>query len=158
MIGFRANGSVVEVTLSASEVAVLTRLDELIGGTDVGRRDPARERLYPTVYGDDAQASREFERFAARERHEMRAADRERFAKTLEKAASGVVELDQDDAAAWARVLGEARLIVAARRGLFESSLPEDTGGDPEVALVMLLGYLQEGLVGEMLKTMEDMP
>jgi hypothetical protein len=54
--------------------------------------------------------------------------------------------------------MGEARIVVSARKGLFDVGLPSEPPTDPEIALVMLLGYLQEELVGELLTTMEDGP
>lgn len=156
MIRFRADGAEVEVVLDGSEVAILSSLDNLLGSAGVEKNDPARTRLSPVVYRDDEAASREFERFAAKERSDVRTDDRERFAEMLQAAANGRLLLKPDEAAIWARVLGEARIVLAARKGLFEQGLPTEAPSDPELALVMLLGYLQEELVGEMLKTMED--
>jgi hypothetical protein len=128
----------------------------LIAGVGVEKDDPAQQRLNPVVYPEDEVASREFERLAAREREEVHAVDRELFEETLLKASGGELLLSHEEAAAWARVLGEARVVLAARKGLFEAGLPTSMPSDPEVALVFLLGYLQEELVGEMLRTMED--
>ena len=155
MIRFKANGTKIEVSLSGSEIAILSRLDDLIGSAGTERDDPARKRLFPAVYAEDDGATREFQRFSERERSELSVADRERFAATLNEASPEVLLLDRDDAAVWARVLGQARIILAARTGLFESGLPEGSPEDPDVALVLLLGYLQDDLVGEMLKAME---
>lgn len=144
------------MTLSSGEVAILSRMATLVEGVGVEKDDSARQRLNPDVYPGDEAASREFERLAARERVEARAADRELFDKTLLKASGGELLLSHAEAAAWARVLGEARVVLAARKGLFEAGLPTVMPSDPEVALVLLLGYLQEELVGEMLRTMGD--
>jgi hypothetical protein len=156
MIQFRAIGTEVEVVVDGSELAILSSLTNLLGSAGVEKRDPARARLNPVVYRDDEAASREFERFAAKERSDVRTDDRERFAEMLQAVTNGTLLLKPDEAAIWARVLGEARIVLAARKGLFEKGLPTEAPSDPELALVMLLGYLQEELVGEMLKTMED--
>ncbi len=156
MIQFRAIGAEVEVVVDGSEVAILSSLTNLLGSAGVEKGDPARARLNPVVYRDDEAASREFERFAAKERSDVRSDDRERFAEMLQAVTNGTLLLKPDEAAIWARVLGEARIVLAARKGLFENGLPTEAPSDPELALVMLLGYLQEELVGEMLKTMED--
>ena len=68
----------------------------------------------------------------------------------------GPVLLTADDAAAWARAIGEARIVLAARKGLFDIGLPDGKVDDPEIALVMFLGVVQEELVSEMLLTMEE--
>ena len=44
------------------------------------------------------------------------------------------------------RVIGEARLVLAARLGITEDGWEDDA--DPEMALLGYLGYLQDGLVG----------
>jgi hypothetical protein len=155
MSRFAAQQGGVAVHLPAGEVAVLSRLTALLGAAGVEASDPARARLEPVVYEDDPAASHEFNRLAGAELGEARAGDRERFDATLQDAANGIV-LSAADAAAWLRVLGQARIVLAARSGLFTTGLPEETPTDPETALVMLLGYLQEGLVEEMMTTMED--
>jgi hypothetical protein len=156
VIRFLARGADIEVELTGSEAPILLGLPELLGSAGVDKGDPAQSRLYPIVYRDDEDASREYERLAAKERAAVRSADRERFREILQTAGKGPLLLGREDAAVWARVLGEARIVLAARHGLFDSGLPSQVPSDPEVALVMLLGYMQEELVGEMLKTMED--
>jgi hypothetical protein len=148
----------IEVELEDSEVAILSRLSSLLGAAGVEKDDPARSRLNPKIYTDDGQASREFERLVGKERVEARSADRERFVDTLQAVAAGPIVLTDLDAAVWLRVLGEARIILSARKGLFDIGLPTEPPTDPEIALVMLLGYLQEELVGEMLAALEDTP
>ena len=158
MIRFLAKGADVEVELAGSEAAILLGLPGLLGSAGVDKGDPARSRLNPILYRDDEDASREYERLAAKDRGAVRSADQERFGEMLQTASEGPLLLGREDAAVWARVLGEARVVLAARHGLFDSGLPSEVPSDPEVVLVMLLGYMQEELVGEMLKTMEDKP
>ena len=155
MSWFSAVDGGVEVSLSGPEIAVLSRLGSLLGGAGVENDDPARERLLPVVYPDDPEASREFDRLASKERVEARSVDREAFVAGLTAAASGTTMLRAEDAAAWARVLGEARIVVASRKGLFETGLPEGPIDDPEVAFLTFLGLLQEELVGAMLTSMD---
>lgn len=155
MTRFSAGEEGIEVLLPAGEVAVLARLTSLLGAAGIKDDDPARSRLEPSIYEDDPAASREFNRLVGTELGEARAEDRERFATTLADAADGTV-LSAADAGAWVRVLGAARVVLAARSGLFATGLPEGLPTDPETALVMLLGYLQEELVEEMLTSMED--
>lgn len=156
MSRFEAGPSGVTVRLPGPELAILSRLGSLLGGAGVGKDDPATERLTPRIYPEDESASREFERLAGKERVEARSADREVFADGLQAAAGGALVLDDDEAAAWLRVIGEARVVVAARKGLFDAGLPTGSVDDPEVALVMFLGLLQEELVGQVLTRMEE--
>ena len=141
----------IEVSLIGPEIAVLYQLGSLLGAAGVDRNDPARARLIPQIYPDDERASRDFDRFGEKERVEVRSVDREIFNEGLDNAVGGPMVLTDEEAAAWARVLGEARIVLGARKGLFENGLPEQAGRDPEVALVTFLGILQEELVGEML-------
>jgi len=156
MSRFHGSDQGIALQLNQSEIAILSRLPILVGNAGVDKDDPARQRLNPAIYPDDETSSREFERLAATERVEGRSADRELFDETLREAVEGRLLLSQDQAAAWARVLGEARIVVAARKGLFDTGLPTGLPTDPELALVLLLGHLQEELVNEMLRIMED--
>jgi hypothetical protein len=158
MTRFRGTADGVEVDLTAAEAAILSGLGSLLGAAGIEKDDPARARLNPTIYADDDRASREFDRLVDKERVEARSADRELFAATVKAAATGTIILTEPEAAQWARVIGEARIVLAARKGLFDTELPTEPPTDPETALVMLLGYLQEELVGEMLAIMEDLP
>ena len=155
MSRFLATEEGVRVQLLDSEVAILARLGGLLGGAGVEKDDPAGKRLRPTIYVNDADASREFDRLAAKERVEVRSADRERFNEGLQAAAVGTTTLSAEETAVWARVLGESRIVLAARKGLFDTGLPDDRPDDPEVSLLMYLGLLQEELVAAMLATME---
>ena len=156
MSRFRATADGVEVNLMGPEIALLERLGSLLVGAGVDKGDPALERLVPKIYPDDDKASREFGRLAGKEHVEVRSADREVFNRGLRAAGKDGIVLTPDEAAAWVRVIGEARIVLAARRGLFEKGLPAQPVEDPEVAFVMFLGIVQEELVGHMLKKMED--
>ena len=156
MSRFVATADGIQVQLLGPEIAILLQLGPLLGGAGVEKDDPAAPRLKPQIYADDATASREFDRLAAKERVEARSADRELFREGLGAAAQGEFVLSAADAATWARVLGESRIVLAARKGLFDSGMPTDRPEDPEIALVMYLGLLQEELVGQMLTTMKE--
>jgi hypothetical protein len=156
MSRFRATTQGVEATLLGPEIAILARLGGLLDSAGVKKGDPATDRLMPDIYPRDGQSSRDFHRLVGKERMAARSADREVFGRGLEAAMTGTTLLTADDAAAWARVIGEARIVLAARKGLFDSGLPDGKVDDPEVALVMFLGVVQEELVSEMLLTMEE--
>lgn len=156
MSRFRATSQGIEATLLGPEIAILARLGGLLGSAGVKKSDPATGRLMPDIYPQDGQASRDFHRLVGKERVEARSADREVFGRGLEAALAGPVMLTTEDASAWARVIGEARVVLAARKGLFDTGLPDGKVDDPEVALVMFLGVVQEELVSQMLLTMEE--
>jgi len=156
MSRFRATARGVEATLLGPEIALLARLGGLLGSAGAKKGDPATARLMPDIYPKDEQASRDFRRLVGKERVEARSADREVFGRGLEAALTGPVFLTADEAAAWARMIGEARVVLAARKGLFDTGLPDGEVEDPEVAFVMFLGVVQEELVSEMLLIMEE--
>lgn len=156
MSRFQATPQGIRVELPDAELAVISRIGSLLGGAGAEPNDPATTRLNPILYPDDEVASREFDRLAAKERVEARSADRERFVERLKAVGLGEVFLSQEDAAIWARVIGESRIVLAARKGYFDSGLPDDPVNNPEAALVMFLGILQEELVGELLASMKE--
>ena len=69
-----------------------------------------------------------------------RGADRRRFAVSLERGTLGA-----EDAAAWLRVLGEARRALAARLGVAEEGW-EQAPPSPGLALLALFGCVQDEL------------
>mgnify|MGYP001817224712 FL=1 len=156
MSRFRANSNVIEVRLDPTEIAIMSRLTNLLGSAGVEKDDPARSHLNPRLYPDDEAASREFERLTAKESAEMRSTDRQRFADAVAAAGGGTIALTVEDAGSWARVFAESRIVLAARRGLFETGMPSGGPSDPEVALITLLGDFQEELVTELTKIMEE--
>lgn len=146
---FAARSDGIATALRAEEIAVLSQLPHLLGAVGAERDDPAVGRMTPALYPEDAGASREFSRLTDKERGEARSADRARFVATLTSA-----RLDAGDAAAWLRVIGEARIVLAARKGLFNSGLEDPNVSDPEVALVVFLGHLQDELATAMMSNM----
>jgi len=165
---FTVAGQKVLVALEPEEVAILSRLPTLLGSVGASWNDPAHDRLNPEAYPGDTVASREFSRLTEKELVEARSADRERFADTLRRLRERPV-LRPGDAAAWVRVLGEARLVLAARHGTpaggpaaaDEQPVVDDLtttppGANPELMLVDYLGALQDDLVGELLTGMGE--
>ena len=153
---FRLEAGAIVVELDPAESEIMTQLAGLLGGRAADRGSPTVATVDSPLYPEDAAASREFERFAAKERSQSRALDRERFAEKLDQLRSGSIVLDDADAAAWARVLAEARVSLAARHGLFERGLPDDGSITTDTALIVLLGHVQSDLVAVMLEKMED--
>lgn len=145
---FRRRGSRLEVGLAPTEVEVLRAVPVLLEGGLGDAGDPAWARLRYIAHPHDSEAEERFESLTAGMLDEARAADRARLVATL-----GERSLSMGDAEAWARVIGEARLALAARLGIDESGWnPEPVGEEPvEMSVLRLLGFLQESLVLELM-------
>jgi hypothetical protein len=118
--------------------------------------DPAPARLHPAAYPDDELGSAELVRLTKEDLAEGRSADVDVFSRQLAASGEGIT-ISSADAAAWMRVLGSARIVLASRRGLFDlddlGGLPND---DPDVALVNLLGAYQQTLAEVLLASMPE--
>lgn len=149
---FRRIADGIELTLADWESNVLQAIPELLASVDLGSGDPAADRLDQSPYPEEPEAAAEFRRLMAEEMTQSRSADRSAFSVTVEQAPRGVT-LSSGEAEAWLRVLGEARLVLAARLGIsadgWEDDLPEQ---DPPIALLHYLGFLQ----GSLAETLED--
>ena len=153
---FVGGDDAVEIRLSAAEVAILSRLPALLGSVGSDADDPAPGRLHPRAYRDDAAGSLELIRVTKDDLAAGRAADLEVFSGQLAESADGVV-ISVEDAEAWLRVLGSARIVLASRRGLFDlEDLGLASADDPDVALVNLLGAYQQDLAEALLTRMEQ--
>jgi hypothetical protein len=141
---FRAAEGGIEVVIQPWEVDVLKAIPALLD--TLGRGDAAAEQLDQTPYPEDPAAADEFRRLMASELEQSRAADRSAFGITVEQAPAGLT-LSVAEAEAWLRVLGEARLVLAAREGIsadgWEEQLPDD---NPPIALLHYLGWIQQSL------------
>ena len=141
---FRAVEEGVEVAMQPWEVDALQNVPAVLD--TLGGRDASAEHLDQTPYPDDPEAADEFRRLMASELEQARAADRSAFGVTVEQAATGLT-LSVPEAEAWLRVLGEARLVLAARAGIasdgWEEQFPDD---NPAIALLHYLGWVQQSL------------
>ena len=137
---FTRDGDKVVVRLSAAEIAVLEDLPELIT-----RDRDAGGRLSYTAHPNDEAAEGRYRDLIGDDLDRLRSADRAAFATRLE-----AKELTLEEAEAWMRVVGEARITLAARLGIVEDGWERDaeSSRDPEMALLGYLGYLQDALVG----------
>ena len=130
--------------LGVNEVAVLEQLVPLLVVEGGWRLSPTGHLpVYPGRPEDDA----EFWRLMGDELRRAKAEDRATFIETLGAAQRGVV-LSEDQAEAWLRVMGEARLVLAARLGIEHEDDYEAVrdGGGPEMAVLDYLSYLQASL------------
>jgi hypothetical protein len=152
---FRLDADRIVVELDAAESEIMARLSVLLDGQAADSRSQTVASVDSPLYPEDAAASREFARFAAKERSQSRAFDREQFSRKLGELGSGSIVLGDVEAAAWARVLAEARVSLAERHGLLEQGFPQDGSITADTALIVLLGHVQSDLVSVMLEKME---
>ena len=135
---FAAKPEGVGLTLGQPEVAVLRTVPMLLDtGTDA-------KRLDYTPYPDDPAAAERYRELVGDDLDHLRGADRRSFEEVLSGEPVPAETLE-----AFMRVVGEARLVLAARLGIendgWEAEL--ERGDDPELALLGWLGYLQDAAV-----------
>jgi hypothetical protein len=113
--------------------------------------DDAEGRLSYVTHPDDPSAERRYRDLVGDDLDVMRREDRALF----ERVVSGD-EVEPEDVEAFMRVVGEARLMLAARLGIerdgWESEMTPD---DPEMALLAWLGYLQDAAVSTLSAVLE---
>lgn len=135
-----AEGWVLEI--EPAEREVLESIPTLVetGGDAGGRLDYS-------AHPDDPDADARYRELLAGELDALRAEDRGAF----ERVVAGEVS-DDEGIAAFMRVVGEARLVLASRVGIehdgWEGSADHS---DPRVAMLGWLGFLQETAVGLLL-------
>ncbi|RPI22995.1 MAG: DUF2017 family protein [Actinobacteria bacterium] len=146
MTPFAWNGHSITVRLDEHEASLLARLPLLLAGVGLEADDAAAGRLYPAAYEEDEEADGEYRRLMTGELDRARSEDRDVFAETVRR---GRYAIAVSDAEAWLRVIGDARLALAARRGILEGSdeWEQLIRIDPDLALVAWLGHLQAVLV-----------
>ncbi len=147
---FRAKGEGVAVALSQEEIELLGALPRILDSVGEVDDDPASDRLAPRAHQDD-HTEAEYRQMVTEDMERGRTADREAFVATLRQGEM----LDWEQAEAWLRVLGESRLVLAARVGIsLDGWLPEDFPQRGEAFLVQYLGWLQESLVEALTPTL----
>lgn len=141
---FRGRRGTITVALSTQERAILRGLPEFLDGLGDGDSDPAAARLNPSAYPDDPAADADFRNLVEDDLARSRASDRKRFLDTL-----SAESIDEDDAQAWLRVLGDARLALAARMGIQDEQWEDDRSlaESSEGATLHYLSYLQDSLI-----------
>jgi len=140
----------IEVHIKDLEIAVLRLIPRLLDDVGEPGVDPAATRLAPDVHPDDAARSEEFRRLSREMIEDGRQEDRDIFAACLDAVEAGE-PLSPEDAEAWMRAIGEARLILGARLGIDDDGWETDrtaARSDPRIGVLHLLGHLQDALVG----------
>lgn len=134
--------------LRPEETEVLRAAPVLLQAELGDEGDPAWARRRYVAHPNDAAADDRFRELTGPMLADARAADRDRLLATL-----GEPSLAIEDAEAWVRVIGDARLVLAARLGVEEDGWSDRPGVDEptEMSVLRLLGYLQDSLVVELL-------
>jgi len=142
---FTIDDDVVTAVFTDEERRLLQQVPLLLDDIEHAVGDPGYEVLHRAVYQDDPDASRELEGLVASERETMRSSDRH----VVERIGDGATTMTREEARGFLRSLNEARLVVAARAGVFDSGAgwEEQVSNDPSLAAVAWLGYLQAELI-----------
>lgn len=133
-------------------------------GPTTAPEDPVLQRLLPSAYPDDEEASAEYRRYTEGALRSGKARSAGLLVETLEQAGlpevvedDGVevdLELDEPTAMEWLRTFTDIRLALAVRLGVTEddeehwASLPDDDPRSQAHDIYEWVGYLQETLVG----------
>ena len=141
---FRRTRDGIRVDLDDRERRIVRLARDIVDGVGSSDADPAAARLAYEARPDDEEASEKFRELTAGDLEEARSADRELFLRTISAS-----HLSEEEAEAWMRVIGEARLVLAARIGITDDGWEVGVGpGDrPELLLVGYLGGIQDALV-----------
>ena len=99
-------------------------------------------RLDYTAHPDDPDADRRYRDLVAGSLEDLRRADRSVF-----DAVVAGDEVAPETVEAFMRVIGEARLVLAARLGVEDDGWEYDAPDDPEMAMLGWLGWLQDAAI-----------
>ncbi|HAX81293.1 MAG TPA: hypothetical protein DCY40_01840 [Actinobacteria bacterium] len=136
---FSRRGDRVRVHLDAGTRELLASLPELLE-----QSGDADSRLDYRVHADDPAAEARYRELVGDSLDDLRREDR-----SVLRRAAAADTLDPEEAEAWMRVIGEARLVLAGRLGIVADGWEDDADPErnPEIALLTYLGYLQDRLV-----------
>lgn len=139
-------GNRIRVEMGEEEAKFLRNLPKQLDEVGTDPADPAGPRLNQSAYPDDPVASAEYEIATSEALTEARRVDRSTFTATLPT--DGTVDLDVEQAESWMRVLGDARLTLATRLGIDDSSWEHmSSAAPPGLQLLHYLTALQESLI-----------
>ena len=146
----KRKGALLRVDLQGAEASILTTLFDdfatLLSSED--EQDPALARLYPAGYTDDENASAEYREMVMADLRDERSA-RLQLCRAEVGTGSGRLELDEEAADRWIKVLNDLRLGLGTRLGF-----SEDSELDPRAettAVYHWLSSVQELLVSHLM-------
>jgi uncharacterized protein DUF2017 len=158
---FRRKGSHCVATFAVDEVRVLRKVAGevvalLTDGMDHG--DPVVSRLFPDIYPDRPEDSREFRQYTESDLKTGKIDQAGAILAALPDEGEGEVRLDDEAAEAWLRAINDARLAMGTRLDItaetdLSDELDEAILVDPgssrvfQLSVYAYLGYLQESLL-----------
>jgi len=158
---FRRKGRHCVATFAVDEVRVLRKVAGevvalLTDGMDHG--DPVVSRLFPDIYPDRPEDSREFRQYTESDLKTGKIDQAGAILAALPDEGEGEVRLDGEAAEAWLRAINDARLAMGTRLNITaETDLSEELDeallADPgssrvfQLSVYAYLGYLQESLL-----------
>ena len=162
---FRRRGDHVIARFSPEEVRVLRQVaTEVVALLTEGfdRTDPVVERLFPDVYPDDPEATKDLRDYTEGELKTTKIDQAGAMLAALPASGGGDVSLDEEAAGAWLRALNDVRLALGTRLEVrddtdLEEEVDEAVLRDPmspragQLSLYAYLGYLQQSLLDAML-------
>jgi hypothetical protein len=147
----RRKGAVLRLDLHGAEPQLLNMLFDdffsLLDSSDA--EDPVIQRLYPDGYTDDERASAEYRELVAMDLREERTGRLQACRAELADGASRV-ELDEEAAERWIRVLNDLRLALGTRLGVTEDD--ELDGDEQAVTVYQWLTAAQDMLVTNLME------
>lgn len=143
---FRLRGGMVEVRLADAERELLRAIPDLTEGIRLDDGGPSWATERGTVHRSDPGSERRYQELTGGMLDDARRTDRRLFRESLEREV-----LTLPEAEAWMRLIGGARLGLAARLGIEEDGWEGRAGDETlELSMLRLLGYLQETLISEL--------
>ena len=143
------------VHLPEDEHALLVQLPGLVADVAADPYDSVSKRMHPNAYPDATAEAREFSRMTHSDLDAARRRDIGVFCESLVSAAT--TGLTFSEAEAWVRLIGDVRLVLAARSGIGrDGELPDPSLAKPPLALVYYLGALQQEIVKVLTEVMES--
>jgi hypothetical protein len=161
---FRRKGRHCVATFAVDEVRVLRKVAGevvalLTDGMDHG--DPVVSRLFPDIYPDRPDDSREFRQYTESDLKTGKIDQAGAILAALPDEGEGEVRLDGEAAEAWLRAINDARLAMGTRLGIkaetdlseeLDEALLTDPGSSRvfQLSVYAYLGYLQESLLNSL--------
>jgi hypothetical protein len=134
---------------TAQQVTLLAQIPAVLDSVSVEHEDPGYTVLHRPIYLDDQLVDADVQAFASQEMETQRAIDRS----VLERVTRERNVMTVEEAGGLLRALNEARLVLAARAGAFDEgpSWEDRIEGDPGLAAVAWLGYVQGELIAALM-------